>query len=95
MLAAVGSPARTAALNLAQAFQRYGMYGVDSGDVGGVSTVMLTLSCAYYLNVLNLEPCHHVASQVQLRMEYTARAEMPALEGDFLADLAMLARELR
>ena len=39
----------------------------------------------------------HIAirSQVQLRMEYTARGEMPALEGAFLADLATIARELR
>ena len=36
-----------------------------------------------------------VVKQVQLRMEYTARAEMPPLAGDFLADLATLARQLR
>lgn len=33
----MGSAAHTAVLNLARAFQQYGLYGVDSGDVGGVS----------------------------------------------------------
>ncbi len=96
LAAVVGSPARAAALSLARAFQRYGMYGVDSGDVGGVSTATLTPQCSHRLEVVVLVSCDPVSfSQVQLRMEYTARAEMPALEGAFLADLATLARELR
>lgn len=93
LAAAVGSSERTAAMSLARAFQRYGMYGVDSGDVGGVSTTMLTLHCVVGWSHLGTMLAD--SSQVQLRMEFTARAEMPALEGAFLADLATLARELR
>ena len=85
-------------INLARAFQAYGLYGVDSGDVGGVSQIaigflvtVLKFICRICSQDFDVDGC----GQVQLRMEYTARAEMPPLAGDFLADLATLARELR
>lgn len=43
VLAASGSAAHTAVLNLAQACQQYGLYGVDSGAVSGVSTLFYSI----------------------------------------------------
>jgi hypothetical protein len=84
-------------INLAHAFQAYGLYGVDSGDVGGVSQIAIgfLVTVNFICRICSQDFDVDGRGQVQLRMEYTARAEMPPLAGDFLLDLATLARELR